>query len=169
MYKWSDEQEMVRSIIRDFIDKEIRPHREALEFGDMPPYDVLRKFFATFGMDQMARDGFTRRIEREKAALAAAADPADSANGSGARADTESDTDGEADAGARDAGGFMMIAIIELCRVCPGLVTAMGVSMGLTAAAVNAKGTIAQRERWAVGRKWLRADRQGKKVAIAVA
>ena len=44
----------------------------------------------------------------------------------------------------------MMIAIIELCRVCPGLVTAMGVSMGLTAAAVNAKGTIAQRERWAM-------------------
>ena len=44
----------------------------------------------------------------------------------------------------------MMIAIIELCRVCPGLVTAMGVSMGLTAAAVNAKGTIAQKERWAL-------------------
>ena len=34
--------------------------------------------------------------------------------------------------------------------MCPGLVTAMGVSMGLTAAAVNAKGTIAQRERWAL-------------------
>ena len=70
MYKWSDEQEMVRSVIRDFVDKEIRPNREALEFGDMPPYDVLRKFFATFGMDQMTRDGFTKRLEREKAALA---------------------------------------------------------------------------------------------------
>ena len=41
-----------------------------------------------------------------------------------------------------------MIPIIELCRVCPGMVTAMGVSMGLTSAAINAKGTIAQKERW---------------------
>src|SRR6478752_1073893 len=133
MYKWSDEQEMVRAVIRDFVDKEIRPHREALEFGDLPPYDVLRKFFGTFGMDQLAREGFKKRIEREKAALAG-----------------ESTAPSEDDGGARDAGGFMMIAIIELCRVCPGLVTAMGVSMGLTAAAINAKGTIAQKERWAL-------------------
>ena len=57
MYKWSDEQEMVRSVIRDFVDKEIRPHREALEFGDMPPYDVLRKFFSHL---RHGRDGAGR-------------------------------------------------------------------------------------------------------------
>jgi acyl-CoA dehydrogenase len=43
-----------------------------------------------------------------------------------------------------------MIPIIELCRVCPGMVTAMGVSMGLTSAAIMSKGTIAQKERWAL-------------------
>ena len=32
----------------------------------------------------------------------------------------------------------------------PGMVTAMGVSVGLTAAAIMAKGTIAQKERWAL-------------------
>ena len=58
MIQWSEEQEMVRQAVRDFVDNEIRPHREELEFGDMPPYDLLRKLFATFGMDAMARDRF---------------------------------------------------------------------------------------------------------------
>ncbi|MCZ7630036.1 MAG: acyl-CoA dehydrogenase family protein [Microthrixaceae bacterium] len=55
MIRWSDEQEMVRQAVRSFVDSEIRPHREALEFGDMAPYDLLRKMFRTFGMDAMAR------------------------------------------------------------------------------------------------------------------
>ena len=58
MYEWSEEQQMVRSAVRDFIDKEIRPHREELEFGDLPPYDLLRKMFATFGMTDMQRASF---------------------------------------------------------------------------------------------------------------
>ncbi len=43
-----------------------------------------------------------------------------------------------------------MIPIIELCRWCPGMVTAMGVSMGLTSAAIMSRGTTAQKERWAL-------------------
>ena len=43
-----------------------------------------------------------------------------------------------------------MIPIIELCRYCPGMVTAMGVSMGLTSAAIMSRGTTAQKERWAL-------------------
>src|SRR5205823_11140584 len=46
-------------------------------------------------------------------------------------------------------GGFTLLPIIELCKCSPGMVTALGVSVGLTAAAINAKGTIAQRKRWA--------------------
>ncbi len=67
MIKWSEEQEMVRQAVRDFVDSEIRPHRDELEFGDMAPYDLLRKMFRTFGMDAMARDSFAKRIERETA------------------------------------------------------------------------------------------------------
>ncbi len=67
MFEWSEEQEMVRQAVRDFVDREIRPHREELEFGDMAPYDLLRKLFATFGMDAMQRESFKKRIEREKA------------------------------------------------------------------------------------------------------
>jgi alkylation response protein AidB-like acyl-CoA dehydrogenase len=143
MIKWSDEQEMVRQAVRGFIDSEIRPHREELEFGDMPPYDLLRKMFATFGMDAMARDSFKKRMAKERAAAergatqATGGEPAESESGEG---------------GGRDANSvaFTIIPIIELCRVCPGMVTAMGVSMGLTSAAIMSKGTIEQKERWAL-------------------
>jgi alkylation response protein AidB-like acyl-CoA dehydrogenase len=134
VFQWSEEQEMVRQAVRDFVDREIRPHREELEFGDLPPYDLLRKLFSTFGMDAMARDSFKRRMERERAIEAGEA---------------VADESGD---GTRDPNSvaFTMIPIIELCRVCPGMVTAMGVSMGLTASAINSKGTIAQKERWAL-------------------
>ena len=133
MYEWSEEQEMVRQAVRDFVDREIRPHREELEFGDLAPYDLLRKLFSTFGMDAMQRESFKKRIEREKAIEA------------GEQVAERSD-------GPRDANSiaFTMIPIIEMCRVCPGMVTAMGVSMGLTGAAIMGKGTIAQKERWAL-------------------
>ena len=134
MYEWSDEQQMIRTAVRDFIERELVPIHDELEHGDTPPYDLLRRFFAAFGMDAMAREGFKRRIEREKAIAAGEVDP-------------------DADKEERDGGGAMagmtMIPIIELCRYSPGLVTAMGVSMGLTAAAINSRGTIAQKERWA--------------------
>ncbi|MCB1270663.1 MAG: acyl-CoA dehydrogenase family protein [Microthrixaceae bacterium] len=133
MIRWSDEQEMVRSAVREFVDSEIRPHREELEFGEMPPYDLLRKMFKTFGMDAMARDSFAKRIERERA-IEAGADRAEGGEGRGGR--------------SADQVAFSIIPIIELCRVCPGMVTAMGVSMGLTASAVMSKGTIEQKERW---------------------
>ena len=133
MYEWSEEQQMVQQAVRDFVDKEIRPHREELEFGDMPPYDLLRKLFKTFGMSDMQRSSFAKRIAAEKAA---------------AEGETiERSTDGPRDP---NSIAFTMIPIIELCRVCPGMVTAMGVSMGLTAAAVMGKGTTAQKERWAL-------------------
>ncbi|CAB4736842.1 MAG: acyl-CoA dehydrogenase [Actinobacteria bacterium] len=133
MYEWSEEQQMVQQAVRDFVDKEIRPHREELEFGEMPPYDLLRKLFKTFGMSDMQRSSFAKRIAAEKAAAAGEA--------------VEKGSDGPRDP---NSIAFTMIPIIELCRVCPGMVTAMGVSMGLTAAAVMGKGTTAQKERWAL-------------------
>jgi len=131
MFQWSDEHEMIRDAVKRFVDDEIRPHVEELEHGDLPPYDILRKLFATFGMDSMARDRFAKQIAREKAIAAGDDVPAPGESGGG-------------------DGGMSLIPIIELCRVCPGMVTAMGVSMGLTSAAIMSKGTTAQKERWAL-------------------
>ena len=65
MYEWSDEHKMIRDAVRAFVEAEVRPQREELEFGDTPPYEVIRKLYRTFGMDQMARDGFKKRLEAE--------------------------------------------------------------------------------------------------------
>ena len=134
MYRWSDEQLMVRDAVRQFVQAEIKPKLEDLEHGDLPPYEILRKLFATFGMDQMARDRFKRQIEFEKLVAEAIA------NG-------ETPPERAKREGGGDAS-LTLIPIIELCRYCPGMVTAMGVSMGLTSAAINSRGTIAQKERW---------------------
>src|SRR5687768_13845818 len=131
MFEWSEEQKMIRDAIRQFVDKEIKPNLEELEHGDLPPYDILRKLFRTFGMDAMAREGFRRQIEREKAI----------ANG---------EKIAPRESGGGGGGGMTLIPIIELCRYCPGMVTAMGVSMGLTASAIMSRGTTAQKERWAL-------------------
>jgi len=136
MFEWSDEHQMIREAVKRFVDEEVRPHVEDLEHGDLPPYDILRKMFATFGMDAMARDRFAKQIAREKTVAAAAA------RGEEPPAAKESR--------GGDGGGLSLIPIIELCRVCPGMVTAMGVSMGLTSAAIMSKGTTAQKERWAL-------------------
>ncbi len=135
MFEWSDEQMMVRDAVRQFIDREIRPNIEALEHGDTPPYDTLRKLFATFGMDAAARDRFKRQIDFERAVA--------DATERGEAPPQKPGRDGDG-----GASSLTVIPIIELCRVCPGMVTAMGVSMGLTSAAIMAKGTIAQKERW---------------------
>jgi acyl-CoA dehydrogenase len=129
VYRWSDEQLMIRDAVRQFVEAEIAPQRDELEHGDLPPYDILRKLFATFGLDAMARDRFKHQIEREKAG-----------------------EEREERGGGRDATAVAMgiIPIIELCRWCPGMVTAMGVSMGLTSAAIMSRGTTAQKERWAL-------------------
>jgi acyl-CoA dehydrogenase len=128
MYEWSEELKMIRDAVRQFVDNEIRPHREELEHGDLPPYDLLRKLYKTFGMDALARDAFARRIEAEK-------------NG------VKPTRDGESN---RGGGGMTLLPIIELCKCSPGMVTALGVSVGLTATAIMSKGTIAQKERWAL-------------------
>jgi alkylation response protein AidB-like acyl-CoA dehydrogenase len=131
MIEWSEQHLMIRDAFRRFVEAEIKPNQEALEHGDLPPYDILRKMYATFGMDELARARFEKQIAAEKAGR----------------------TRSEARAEGRGEGGspaMMLIPIIELCRYCPGMVTAMGVSVGLTAGAILSKGTIAQKERWAL-------------------
>jgi acyl-CoA dehydrogenase len=136
VFEWTDEQEMVRAAVRDFVEKEVVPHHRELEHGDLPPYEILRKLFSTFGMDTLARDRFERQIARERA-------------GEGLDVTDRGEADAPRDPReAANAVAFQMIPIIELCRWSPGMVTAMGVSMGLTPAAIMSRGTIVQKERW---------------------
>ena len=64
MIEWSDVDLAVRDAVRQFVDKEVRPHVDALESGEMEPYPIIRKLFATFGLDVMARDSLEKRLAR---------------------------------------------------------------------------------------------------------
>ena len=134
MIEWSEQHVMIRDMVRRFIDAEIKPNLEELEHGDLPPYDILRKLMQTFGLDEAARARFAKQIAREGGG-----------NGGAVEGEGESGRMGSADGAA-----MQLIPIIELCRWCPGMVTAMGVSVGLTASAILARGTTRQKERWAL-------------------
>ena len=140
MIEWSETQQAVRDMVQKFVETEIKPRVEELEHGDTPPYDVLRKLYRTFGMDELARQRFRHQIAREK--------QAEEARARGEEPPSTREKKPRADGG--DAAAMQIIPIIEICKYCPGLVTAMGVSVGLTAASILGKGTIRQKERWAL-------------------
>src|SRR5580698_8117240 len=117
---------MVREAVRRFVEAEVVPNIDALEHGDLPPYEIIRKLYATFGMDQMARERFKRQLERKETGA-----PAEEARG-----------------GDGGSAAMTLIPIIELCHYCPGIVTAMGVSVGLAGGTIMKLGTPAQMERF---------------------
>jgi alkylation response protein AidB-like acyl-CoA dehydrogenase len=135
MLEWSDVDIAVRDAVREFIDKEIRPNIDALESGDMEPYPVVRKLFSAFGIDAMARESLERRLSRLREG-----GESKSAKASGGMF-----------GGGPDQAGMGFVLISELCRVSMGLVTGMGVSLGLTVPTIQSRGTVAQQERWLPG------------------
>lgn len=128
MIEWSETDLAVREAVRDFIDKEIRPHVDELETGAMPPYDIVRKLFAAFGIDAMAADALKKQLDRER----------DPQPRSGERGDS----------GMGGMGGMAAVLFSEIAGVSLGVVAAVGVSLGLGAGTIRAKGTLAQKERW---------------------
>ena len=54
MIEWSDEQRQLQAAVREFVQKEVVPRRDDLEHGDLAPYDVLRSYVRTFGIDELA-------------------------------------------------------------------------------------------------------------------
>jgi len=130
MFEWSEQHKQIRQMIRRFVETEIVPRRDELEFGDTPPYEVMRKFMDTFGAGEMAKEQFYAELEREK-------------RGEAPRERKPRETFSQ---GAADAAAMRMIPVIEISRHSPGLITALGVSVGLAASAIQKKGTIRQKE-----------------------
>ena len=141
MYEWSETDLMIRAAVRAFIDKEIRPNLEALESGEIPPYPIIRKLFAEFGIDAMARDSVEKMLAKERAGASDDSGPEREDAGGG-------DAEGGAFAGQ---DSMMAVVISELAGVCMGLVSALGVSLGLGATTIMSRGTLAQKERWLPG------------------
>lgn len=139
MIAWTEQQQMIKGMLRDFVEKEIVPHIDDLEYNGLPPYDILRKLFKTFGMDELARANFDKQISREEA----------TARGEKIEKPVKAETpSGPVSEEALDAVAMGIIPIIEISRHCQGLITAMGVSVGLTAGAVMSKGSLAQKKKY---------------------
>lgn len=136
MIDWSETHLSIRDMMRRFVAQEIAPNIRDLEHGDTPPYEVLRKMFATFGIRDMGKMRADRAAARAK-------------KREEARARGEELPPREDRAPSGDELAMQVIPIIELSRYCPGMVTALGVSVGLTANTIMAKGTARQIERWA--------------------
>lgn len=130
MIEWNEQHRQIRGMVRKFIEAEIVPNIEELEFGDTPPYDILRKFLGTFGIGEMQKAKFLADLDKEKQGVEK----------------KEKKERTEMSQSALDAAAMRMLPIIELCRHSPGMVTALGVSIGLTAGAITRHGTIAQKE-----------------------
>jgi alkylation response protein AidB-like acyl-CoA dehydrogenase len=97
----------------------------------MTPYPIIRKLFSAFGVDVMAKESLERRLAKMR-------------NG---ETSTKSSSGGMFGGGSDQAGmGFVLVS--ELCRVSMGVVTGMGVSLGLTVPTIASRGTLAQQERW---------------------
>jgi alkylation response protein AidB-like acyl-CoA dehydrogenase len=140
MIEWSDTDLMVRDAVRQFIDKEIRPHLDELETGELSPYPIARKLFSQFGLDVMAAESVKKMLDRERA-----------------KQEGKQPESPESDETPDDAGGFgvgggqaSMVAVLvsEIARVSIGLLSTASVSLGLGATTIMSRGTLAQKERW---------------------
>jgi alkylation response protein AidB-like acyl-CoA dehydrogenase len=145
MIEWSDMDEAVRESVRDWIDKNVRPNIDAIESGELLPFDLVREFYTAFGLDAMASEAVQKMltVERRRAERT----PEEVAAAKTARADKKS-------APANPLEGFEAIpsmgAVIlsELAGVSLGTIGSMGVSIGLGAGTIASKGTVEQKERW---------------------
>lgn len=140
MIEWSNTDLMIRDSVREFIDKEIRPNIDALESGEIPPYDIARKLFADFGIDVMAAEAGKKMLEKQRAR--------DEARAVGAPTEKKESSKhkGVGAFGAQASMGAVLVS--ELSGVSLGLLASVGVSLGLGASTIMSRGTLAQKERW---------------------
>ncbi|MCA9774463.1 MAG: acyl-CoA dehydrogenase family protein [Myxococcales bacterium] len=136
MFEWSETHQSIRKMFRQYMEKEVAPHVEAMETGEMLPYDLFRKIVKDFGI----RDEIGARF----------------AKGDGAEKKEKSEGDEDSGGGMSAIGQLLMI---EMSRISPGFTMSFGASIGLAGFAIMKKGTPEQRERW--GLPLLRFDKIG--------
>jgi alkylation response protein AidB-like acyl-CoA dehydrogenase len=135
MIEWSDTDIIMRDTMRAFIAKEIRPHLDALESGELSPYPIARKLFSEFGLDVMAAEAVKGMLEKERAKESSDVEQSSSKQGGGP-------------SGIAAQASMAVAMVSELAGVSIGLLSTVGVSLGLGAATIMSRGTLAQKERW---------------------
>src|SRR5688572_1407561 len=127
MFQLEEQHKMVQDMVRSWCEKVLLPRVPALEKGDELPYDLMRQMAQTFGLGAMASSGVKKKIKKLREGEAAGGDAA-----------------GDMMEAAGNDPMMMYVVIKELSRVSPGFAMSWGVSMGLAAGAILAKGTADQ-------------------------
>lgn len=136
MFEWSDTDIIMRDTVREFIAKEVRPHLDELESGELTPYPIARKLFSEFGLDVMAAEAVKSMLDKQRAREESGT----------ARAGGQKKGSGLGDIGAQASMAAVLVS--EIAGVSIGLLSTIGVSLGLGAATIMSRGTLAQKERW---------------------
>ena len=146
MFEWSDTDLIMRDTVRGFIDKEIRPHLDALETGELSPYPIARKLFSEFGLDVLAAEAVKTMLDKERAKQAAAESAAEKRSSAGL-------------GGLGPQASMAAVLVSELAGVSLGLLSTVGVSLGLGAATIMSRGTLGPKGALAAGIDDAREDR----------
>lgn len=126
MSGFSEHHIMIQQMLRSYCNEHIEPKVDAMEDGTLLPYDVMRHMATTFGLKEM----FAQNKSSEPEA---------------------SNQTKKKNHGLLGGGDPMLshVIMMELSRVSPGLALSFGASLGLTGGTIMAKGTRAQKARWA--------------------
>ena len=125
MLDFTEDQKLAQGAIRAWCAQRLEPKVLAMESGDLSIYPLMREMAQTFGIPDLARAGIAKLKENKGSAIAGSS-----------RGESQS--------------AMMAILNMELSRVCPGFCLAFGASLGLFAGAVMARGTLEQKEQWAL-------------------
>ena len=65
MFELEEQHRILEQMIRAFCEKEIAPHVEAMEKGEVLPFDLMRDLAKKFGIDRF-RSQFEKSLEKKK-------------------------------------------------------------------------------------------------------
>ncbi|MEW5736583.1 MAG: acyl-CoA dehydrogenase family protein [Thermodesulfobacteriota bacterium] len=126
MFALTQEHRMVQKAVRDFAEKEILPNVEALDGGEILPFDLIKKLMKQV----LAADFLAESLENRARALEAGRKPEESGRGFDPL--------------------IPSLILKELSRISPGLCMSWAVSVGLCGNNIRDRGTPDQIRRFAI-------------------
>jgi hypothetical protein len=127
-FELTEQQKMVRQMLRSWCEDNLEPKIDALEEGDELPYPLMRDLADTFGIEDMIGSGGSDDSNR----------------------DEQSSSSGGGLFGAGTDPMLGHLIMMELSRVSPGFALSLGASIGLTGGTIMSKGDKAQKKRWGI-------------------
>lgn len=134
MFELQEGHRIIQQAIRQFCEKEIAPKVEAMESGEVLPFELMKKMAQSFGLGQMAKDILEKAIKDSEK-------PKEAGEGKDKKKRT-----------MQEGLDPMMLAIItkEICRVSPSFALSLTGQIALCGATIMAKGTSDQKRKYGI-------------------